>query len=112
MERRKFSQVCHVALALLFAVLLGGCEDRTKSPRDVAEDMSRMFSEKRIAEAYEGTAPAFRFRRSQNYFEARVRDLGLCDALSVKWEDAERNGRLATVRGHFHHGFQDEDAEN
>lgn len=60
-----------------------------------------MFSEQRFAEAYEGTASAFRFRRSLNYFEARVRDLGLCDARNVKWDDAQREGALATVRGVF-----------
>ena len=101
MERRKISQVCLVSLALLFSVLLCGCQEPRKTPLEVAEEMSRLFSEQRIAEAYEGATSAFRFRRSQNYFEARVRDLGLCDARSVKWEAAERIGKLATVRGVF-----------
>jgi hypothetical protein len=101
MEHRRFSHACHVALALLFTAILGGCEDRSRTARDAAEELARMFSDQRIAEAYEGTAAAFRFRRSQNYFEARVRDLGLCDARAVKWDEAERNGRLATVRGVF-----------
>ena len=101
MERPTFPHRFRRALALLFSVLLCGCEDRSRTARDAAEEMARMFSEQRIAEAYEGTASAFRFRRSQNYFEARVRDLGLCDARAVKWDEAERNGRLATVHGAF-----------
>ena len=101
MERLNFPHLCFRALALLFTALLCGCEDRSRTARDVAEEMSRMFSEQRIAQAYEGTASAFRFRRSQNYFEARVRDLGLCDARGVKWSEAERSGKLATVRGVF-----------
>lgn len=60
-----------------------------------------MFSEQRIAEAYQQTASAFRFTRSENYFEARVRDLGLCDAREAKWGEPERHGRLATVHGVF-----------
>ena len=98
---QNFPNACVVALTLLFSMLLCGCRETSKSPRDAAEELARMFSEKRIAEAYEATAPAFRFRRSQKYFEARVRDLGICDARTVKWEDAERNGKVATVRGVF-----------
>ena len=101
MERRNFSHTCSRAFALLFTVLLCGCEDRSRTARDVAEEMSRMFSEQRIAEAYAGTASEFRFRRSEHYFEARVRDLGLCDARGVKWDEPERSGRLATVLGVF-----------
>ena len=88
-------------LALCFTALLCGCEDRSRTPRDVAEEMSQMFSQQRIADAYQQTASAFRFTRSANYFEARVRDLGLCDASEVKWGEAARHGRLATVRGVF-----------
>lgn len=60
-----------------------------------------MFSEQRFAEAYEQASSAFRFTRTMNYFEARVRDLGLCDARDVKWGEPERHGKLATVRGVF-----------
>ncbi len=98
---RKFPRVCRGAVALLFSMLLGGCHDTTKPPRDVAEEIARMFTEQRIAEAYEGTASAFRFRRSQNYFEARVRDLGLCEARSVKWGETKPEGKLTTVNAVF-----------
>ena len=101
MEHKDFPQRFHRALALLFTALLCGCEDRSRTPREVAEEISRMFSEQRIAEAYQQTASAFRFTRSANYFEARVRDLGLGEASEVKWNDAERHGRLATVHGVF-----------
>ena len=101
MDRPNFPHPLLRTLALLFAALLCGCEDTGRTARDAAEDLSRYFSEQRIAEAYQQTATAFRFMRSANYFEARVRDLGLCDARSVKWGGAERNGRLATVLGVF-----------
>jgi hypothetical protein len=88
-------------LALLFAAMFCGCADRSRTARDVAEEMSRHFTEQRFAEAYEEASSAFRFTRSASYFEARVRDLGLCDAKSVTWGDPDRHGRLATVRGVF-----------
>ena len=88
-------------LALLFAALLCGCENGGRTARDVAEEMSRLFSEQRFAEAYERASSAFRFTRSAKYFEARVRDLGLCEASEAKWGDAERQGRLAIVHGVF-----------
>jgi hypothetical protein len=101
MERPSFPHRQCRALALLFAIVLCGCEDRSKTARDVAEEMSRLFSEQRLAEAYERASSAFRFTRSENYFEARVRDLGLCEARGVKWGEPERQGRLAAVRGVF-----------
>ncbi len=101
MERPHFPHRFLRTLALLFTAMLCGCEDRSRTARDVAEEMSRHFTEQRFAEAYQHAASAFRFTRSANYFEARVRDLGLCDAREVKWNDAERHGRLATVHGVF-----------
>ena len=101
MERTIFTHGFLRTLALIFTALLCGCEDRSRTARDAAEEMSRMFSEQRFAEAYQQAASAFRFTRSENYFEARVRDLGLCDARGVKWGEVERSGRLATVRGMF-----------
>lgn len=101
MECLIFSHRFRRTLALLFAALLCGCEDRSRTARDVAEEMSRLFSEQRFAEAYEQAASAFRFTRSANYFEARVRDLGLCEARKATWGDVERHGRLATVHGVF-----------
>ncbi len=101
MERPAFWNGLRSTLALIFATLLCGCNDRSRSARDAAEEMGRMLSDQRIVEAYGETALAFRFRRSESYFEARVRDLGLCDARAVKWGGPERSGRLATVRGIF-----------
>ena len=101
MERRVFQHHFPRVLALLLAALLCGCEDRSRTARDAAEEMSRHFTEQRFAEAYQQAAAAFRFTRSANYFEARVRDLGLCEARGVKWGDPEGSGRLATVRGIF-----------
>jgi hypothetical protein len=88
-------------ITLLVAAMLCGCKETGGTARDAAEEMSRAFSGQRIAEAYRKTATAFRFTRSESYFEARVRDLGLCDARSVEWGAPEQNGRLATVRGEF-----------
>lgn len=101
MERPNFSHRFRRALALLFTVMLCGCEDKSRTARDVAEEMSRLFSEQRFAEAYRQAASAFRFTRSEKYFEARVRDIGLCDAREAKWGEVERQGRLATVHGVF-----------
>ena len=101
MERPVFPHNFSRTLALLFTALLCGCEDTSRTARDAAEEMSRHFSEQRIAEAYQQAASAFRFTRSENYFEARVRDLGLCDAREAKWGEPERNGRLTTVHGVF-----------
>jgi hypothetical protein len=99
--RANFPQRSLCAVALIFGALLCGCEDRSKTARDAAEDLARHFAEQRFAEAYQQAASAFRFTRSGSYFEARVRDLGLCDAREVKWGEPERHGRLATIRGVF-----------
>ena len=101
MERPAFPHRLLSTLALIFSALLCGCEDHSRTARDAAQDLARLFSERKFAEAYAQTAPAFRFRRSESYFEARLLDLGLCDARGVKWGEPERNGRLATVRGIF-----------
>ena len=101
MERPIFPYHLHCALVLLFAALLCSCEDWSKTARDAAGELSRLVIERRIAEAYRQASSAFRFTRSENYFEARVRDLGLCEATGVKWGDDERHGRLATVHGVF-----------
>jgi len=101
MERSYFPHSFLRTLTLLFAALLCGCKDTGGTARNAAEEMSRAFSDQRIADAYRQTATAFRFTRSESYFEARVRDLGLCNARSVQWGAPERNGRLATVRGEF-----------
>lgn len=60
-----------------------------------------MLADLKLDDAYRSTASAFRFRRSGSYFEARVRDLGLGEMRNVKWEEQDRNGRVATVRGTF-----------
>ena len=101
MDRPAFSHRLLRTLALIFSALLCGCEDHSRTARDAAEDLARLFSGRKIAEAYAQTAPAFRFRRSESYFEARLLDLGLCEARRVTWGEPERNGRLATVRGIF-----------
>lgn len=88
-------------VALCAVAVLCGCKDQGRSARDAAEEMSRHFAEQRFTEAYEQASSAFRFTRSINYFEARVRDLGLCDARGVAWNEPERHGRLAGVRGVF-----------
>jgi hypothetical protein len=101
MQIRSFSERLPLPLALIFAALLCGCGEGTGTARDAAEEMSRRFAEQRFAEAYAQAASAFRFTRSANYFEARVRDLGLCEATEAKWDEPERHGRLAKVRGIF-----------
>ncbi len=101
MPRANFPQRFLCALALIFSALLCGCEDHSRTARDAAQDLARLFSERKFTEAYAQTAPAFQFRRSENYFGARLIDLGLCDARGVKWGEPERNGHLATVRGIF-----------
>jgi len=101
MQPKTFPNWFLCALAVLFAAALCGCEDRSRTARHAAEDLSRMFSEQRFAEAYQQASPVFRFTRSANYFEARVRDLGLCEARGAAWGEPERHGRLATVRGIF-----------
>lgn len=101
MQPRSLPRRLPPTIALLFAALLCGCEDRSRTARDVAEEMSRHFVEQRFAEAYQQAASAFRFTRSANYFEARVRDLGLCEATEAKWGEQQMHGRLATVHGVF-----------
>lgn len=101
MERLILTNCFHRTLALIFAAFLCGCGDRSKTARDAAAEMARMFSEQRFSEAYDSSAAMFRFRRSRKYFEARVRDLGLCDARGVQWEEAERKRGLANIRGVF-----------
>ncbi len=101
MERFIFSHRLRRTLALLFAALFCGCEDRSRTARDAAEELSRMLAEQRFTEAYAQAASAFKFTRSANYFEARVRDLGLCEASASAWGEPERHGRLATVHGVF-----------
>lgn len=101
MQPKIFPNRFLLTLTLLYAAALCGCEDRSRTARDVAEELARMFSEQRFAEAYQQASQSFRFTRSANYFEARVRDLGLCDARGSAWGEPERHGRLASVRGVF-----------
>ena len=76
MQPRTFPNRFLSTLALLFTAVLCGCEDRSRTARDAAEELSRMLSEHRFAEAYAAASPVFRFTRSANYFEARVRESG------------------------------------
>ena len=101
MERPAFPLRLPSTLALIFSALLCGCEDHSRTARDAAEDFGRLLSGQKITEAYGQTASAFRFRRSESYFGARLVDLGLCEARNVKWGEPEQNGNLSTVRGIF-----------
>lgn len=101
MDRKGIKPILPKLLATLLAAVSCGCSDRGNGARDAAELMARHFTEQRLAEAYEKSATSFRFTRTANYFEARVRDLGLCEARGVTWGEPQQSGRLSTVRGVF-----------
>ncbi len=101
MEFPRFLRLTSRAAAFAIAALACGCDGRKRTAADAAGEMARHFTEQRFAEAYQQASTEFRFTKTANYFEARVRDLGLSEARGVKWGEPETNGGLSSVRGVF-----------
>lgn len=88
-------------LALLVALTLGACGGPKQGPKESAEEFFAQCSSGKIAEAYQSSSRVFQLERTEKYFEARVRDLGLDQTKSVQWGDPEARGDIQRLKGTF-----------
>ena len=88
-------------LALLVALTICACGGPKQGPKEAAEEFFGQCASGKIAEAYQSSAKIFQLERTQKYFEARIRDLGLDKVKSVKWSEPEARGDTQRVTGTF-----------
>ena len=62
---------------LLAALFLTGCGDPKQGPKEAAAEFFAKCASGKIDEAYKSASKIFQLERTDKYFEARVRDLGL-----------------------------------
>ncbi len=84
-----------VRLLLSFglALCLAACGGPKEGPREVAERFFSQCGSGKSGEAYAGASTAFKLERTQRYFEARVRDLGLDGVEAVQWGELSARGK-------------------
>ncbi len=80
-------------LSLCLALFVAACGGPKEGPREVAERFFSQCGSGKSAEAYTGASTAFRLERTQRYFEARVRDLGLDGIEGVQWGELSAKGK-------------------
>lgn len=88
-------------LLLLAALFLAGCGEPKQSPKDVAADFFAKCASGKSAEAYKSSARVFQLERTEKYFEARVRDLGLDQVKTVSWSEPDVKGDTQRFTGIF-----------
>ncbi len=86
-------------LALFIFSLLAACGN-SEGPKEAADRFFTLCSNGKPQAAYESAAQKFRVERSQKYFEARVRELGL-DRAAVTWGEQSKRGNAFIVKGEF-----------
>lgn len=88
-------------LLLLAAFCLGGCGGPKVGPKQAATDFFDKLAAGKTSEAYASATRIFKLERTEKYFEARVRDLGLNDVKSVTWSEPEEKGDKQRLRADF-----------
>ncbi len=84
-------------LTLCLALFLAACGGQKETPRDAAERFFSQCSTAKSAEAYAGASTVFRLERTQRYFEARVRDIGLDTATGAELGELVAKGKTVTL---------------
>jgi len=87
-------------LAFLLCAFLAACS-KSETAEQGATRFFNLCVQKKFAEAYQSTAVRFRLERSDKYFEARVRELGLDHDIHLKWTAHEPRGRASQLTGAF-----------
>jgi hypothetical protein len=88
-------------LLFLAAVFLAGCGGPKIGPREAAAEFFQQCASGKSSAAYHTATKLFQLGRTEKYFEARVRDLGLDQVKSVEWSPAEPRADTQRVRGVF-----------
>ena len=88
-------------LLLLVTLAVASCSGPKTNPKDAAVEFFQKCASGNSAAAYQSASKVFQLERSQKYFEARVRDLGLDRVKSVEWSEPEARGETQRVRGKF-----------
>ena len=82
---------------LCLALFLAACGGQKETPREAAERFFSQCSTAKSAEAYAGASTVFRLERTQRYFEARVRDIGLDTATGAELGELVAKGKTVTL---------------
>lgn len=80
-------------LTLCLTFFLAACGGKKETPRDAAERFFSQCNTAKSAEAYAGASTVFRLERTQRYFEARVRDIGLDTATGAELGEVAAKGK-------------------
>jgi hypothetical protein len=89
-------------LLLFFAVLfLGACGGPKVGPKDAAAAFFEKCGAGKLEEAYQSATRIFQLERTEKYFEARVRDLGLNEVKSVTWGEPEAKADAQRLKADF-----------
>lgn len=86
-------------LALFICTLLAACGD-TEGPREAADRFFTLCAHGEVKKAYDSASKVFQLERSQKYFEARVRELGL-DRATATWGELTKKSGTFVVKGEF-----------
>jgi hypothetical protein len=88
-------------LLLAVALTLSACGNPKQGPKEAAAEFFQKCAEGKSLEAYKSASKIFQLERTDKYFEARVRDLGLDRLKSVTWSEPEEKGDTQRVTGDF-----------
>jgi hypothetical protein len=86
-------------LLLASALCLGACSGPKQGPKEAAAEFFEKCAAGKTSEAYNSTSKIFQLERTEKYFEARVRDLGLDQLKSATWSEPEAKGDTRRVSG-------------
>ena len=88
-------------LLLLAAFCVSACSGPKVGPKQAATEFFEKCAAGKTGEAYASATRIFKLERTEKYFEARVRDLGLNEVKSVIWSDPEDKGDTQRLKAAF-----------
>ena len=86
-------------LLLVCALCFGACGGPKQGPKEAAAEFFQKCAEGKVMEAYKSASKIFQLERTDKYFEARVRDLGLDQLKRAIWSEPEKKGETQRVKG-------------
>lgn len=84
-------------LAFLLALGLAGCTKQT-DPLTSAQTFFRQVANGQAELAWQSAAFGFQAQRNATVFATAAKEMGLADAVDMKWEAPERDGRSVKIR--------------